>query len=336
MRKFTVCFCVFFGAVGSCLGQTDWLQNRDKLDVHGTITFTRTDAGVSSRRSTEKLAFASDGRYLHEIVSTTEQRSGTTVVTFVKGTNWRYMERKSSLGTEVSFVNADQWPRDENPTFFLVEKPCFAIGLGLSKLQHPVFTASGNNITVTGDLSDGTSLKAQVGADRVPSSFERSYHGRVINRWQFEGVQSASKDLLVPNKSTYQLISSGNATKRVFTIATIDLSSEPPKEQLTTNWFRPGVTILDRRVDPAAMWTYDELKKAVGGANSVEPEKLLELSRQKAQAFMHLEGAKRARQSQEESKGSNGIIAFALITGVTFVLLIGFQWFRSRSKGLGR
>jgi hypothetical protein len=280
------------------------IRERDAKITCGSIQFTRIDHVGSHDVSTkEELNFSADGRFRHSIQDPVRYGNDVKAVVFVKGSDWRYWERTDAKGTTILFDDMT-WPYDSDHRFFLVSRSCMPLagGLNIASLEQGASPS-----LLVGVLTDRTAISIDSGSrnDGIPASIERSWNGRVVNRWDYTGSVPAGGDLRLPARADFT-DSVGKNNNRSFVIEKAVIGTEPSEEALVN-------------------WSYQELKTALKGVKNPTPDDLLVLSQQRAQYFKVGDADKRARAAQISGQSSAGgrnfliafvVAAFALIGGV--------------------
>lgn len=299
----------------SAVAQDEALVSRDKQIRHGRIQFARTDVFPKGTFSSqEDLTFSADGRFRHQVKNPTRLGDKLVSITFVSGRGWRYVQRETTDDTWVVFDDVSSWPYDSDWRFFLVGRPCFALAAGLGSLK----SIETEGATTRGKFGDGTNAELVRDPDGNLRSMTRSYQGKIWNLWTYDGSVSAGESVFVPRVSRHVVPEGTGKVDRTFKIDSADLDMLPSEEQLQTEWFRKGISIIDNRVRPQVEWSYDELLKANGGIDSITPAKLLELSRQKSRYFAETDAAKRKYEAKQQSSSESSLVG----AGVVFAVMM--------------
>lgn len=307
---------------------------RDAEVKHGAIGFERSDEiSGTVYTSVERIAFSEDGRFLHRIDNTERMGKEVRYRTFVQGKGWRYIEQEIFDRVEVVFDNRNPWPRDDDAMNFLSEKPSFPIACGLRRMQALKRRKVGPKWVLSGRLPDETEVKLTFSSPDavVPESMERSWNQKILNRWLYGGKLKASDSLWVPETSAMSI--DGAVKNRKTKVRTIDLSYHPNETELITQWFRSGVTVFDRRVEPWVVWTYEELKSAAGG-RPLDPIRLLALSTDRADFLKSNEARKRSAddlRSNQRPTLKNFLWIFAAVF-VFLVIVLGALRLKSKAN----
>ena len=297
---------LFLGmATGPLHAQTSVLEQRDAAYKHGRILYhldfpSRTHAnGKVDRASVQDgaLTFVDDGRYLLRTVDIGGAIPELVSTTMVKGKGWAYTEEAFKSYTQASFSDESAFLIG-SPEQFLTLEPCAPLGLGLSD-KRPVsreVRPSGETVIRAGDV------QLILGSRGEPRSYTKLRNGSTYLAWKYSGLIQASPQLVVPMEATFSAPAVGIGHGQTYRFKSVDFVRVPRSDELTTRWFRAGVTVVDRRVDPVATWTYDKLVKANGGKTELTPQRLLELS-QGLSGFFKREEARKLKLS-EPSKSS--------------------------------
>ena len=311
-------YCLFLCIVSvPSLAQIADLKARDKAYKHGRIEYTRRESdGLPAVR--EELVFTSDGRYRHTLKNPRAYAPGALSVSFVKGKGWAYSERVEPGFTTVTFKNPSTgWPRNDNPLDFITEKPSHPLVAGLSKLKKLRETGT----TVTGIAATGEKVEILYSKSGMPKRLSRLFKSGKPATWEFKGQIWAGAGPPLPQEITLTSSPLAIGTARVFRIKSADFSKEPDAKDLTTDWFKPGITVEDNRVTPTAFWNYADLLKANGNKTTLTPEELLVLSSYQVSPGTDPYGAAKIQQTTDRTTLVMGIVLGLLALLAAFALV---------------
>lgn len=269
------------------VSETDVLAQRDAAYRHGFIEYRykapspAPDAQVSSLDYRGKLVFDADGSMLERLEKPQNLGEGVNYATFVKGKDWRYTEIENGDGVRVTFEDAEAWLRSEDARTMVQAVPCGPLGLGLGKATG-VQESKGENLKFSGAVEEGLIFRLTLHSDGTPTQLDYLNGDRLFGTWTYSGSLVASPSLRLPAKAEFRAPWLGEKGDRNFEFLKADLGKAPKAEELVTEWFRPGVSIVDRRVNPPVAWSYGDLLKENGGSTKLTPLQLLGLSKSRS------------------------------------------------------
>jgi hypothetical protein len=267
-------------------------EGREDVFRSGSVKYIRSDGNGVPLIVRGSLTWSADGRYRHT-VKKTFPNGNVIEQSFVLDPKWRYVETKAGTITEVLFDDTSSWAIDDDRRFFITAGPSRPLAAKLDDDDLKLFN---------------------IGADGLPKRVERHLQGRIVNVWEYSGSLDGGP-ITVPHTARYE-VPGHPELRREFVIESARLAFRPPGDQLSTNWFARGKTIIDRRVSPSVTWTYGDLLEASKGA-PMSPENLLALSRKRSREYGRYHDQKiAATQRKDQGQGRRSTIAamsFALV-----------------------
>lgn len=313
----------------STSARADEAQTRDSAMRQGRVVYRKRFSEVDSagkrttdRRTREELVYARDGRFVNRIESRLAEGGDGSRVTFVKGRDFRYFERQISGGVVATFDDEGVFPRDSEPRFFIAERPSFPLGGGFSRVLDRKIAKIPSGRRVIGVMGDRTNVTVDIAANGTPLRLVRSYQGKVLNDWSYQGSLPVRPHLYLPRHSECVVTTSQGSTIYAYDVVSADFSKTPLEPALVTDWFRKGVIVDDLRVEPPVRWNYEELLKANRNRTHMTPKELLALSQQRAGYLAFAVAQKKKAAERAERVSNTALTGFLVIFGGLFATLV--------------
>jgi hypothetical protein len=319
---FTAFPCALAGANEASLRDRDSLYRHGRISFHLKIAPPRTYGSSGAEDCDGSLVFDDKGRMMETYFFPLNRGPGVKKYVLVKGAGWRYTEVDDRSGTTVSFVDAASWPRLSLATQDLLEVPCSPLALGLGKAKDIEFTEDAFGSEFRGSEYHQSTFLLRFDKAGMPAKLERRSNGKLLTAWQYSGKVETGTKLLLPREAKLTVRMFGPKPFTEYSIRNADLSFQPTERDLQTKWLRPGVTIIDRRVDPVATWTYEELISANGGSNQITSDQLLVLSKELARFFQKEDRRKGALVTLLSSPGGGKDVTGYIWCGAAVVATI--------------
>lgn len=311
------------------------LTARDELFKHGTLEhrLVETAPGHASKTQTTKLIFGSDGRMVETILHPLYMPDSESIA-YIKGEDYKYSVTVTGQETTVEFDKRPGfWSRRESSLQYIDERPSLPLGLGMANHEVSSTQPLKEGVRIICNKEPGVTSHIDFDKSGLPveAYFDLGPGGTVS--WAYEGAVRASDKLNIPARAHLAIkFGNGKVENYSYTIDKADFDHQPSNDELTYPWFKPGVFVMDRRVNPPVGWEYAKIVKANGGVTDITPDELLKLSQGMSKHFAVQLQSKdqlvKNREARIKAKGFELLGLFLALPAIVFGLII---WRRKKS-----
>ncbi len=300
------------------------IRHNDNQALQGCLIYNLTThklygSPVSNSYQHECIIYTKKGNYKIETQSSQLKQKDVATIISNEHNTFYSMGNSMEIHPKSSFIPGI--PKNIAWLLTMIPGPCAYIGRGFAYIKHPVISYEKNDVIFTGDIGDGSYIRAVLDPAHGYVAKEISRYTKIRNllmrRWIMNSWKRSQDGAWIPTivNSTEYDINNGRRTE-TDNIHILQASFQAPPSS-SFNLSVEGKTVFDNRfgipVEGKQEFAGESLNQVLQGTGSVAHQ-LVQM-----------------REAAERAKSRERLIQ-ALVTGLFVCTLIAFAWIMRRRK----